>query len=96
MKEVSDNDQMDIRTVGYIDADKTYVSTNWTGPFDYESYRIRLNRKVTYEDTRNIKQDKMPGFKFSWKYNKEVKMWTKYKTWNIQFIRLAFYNCNLT
>ena len=34
MKEVSDNDQMTMDTVGYIDADKTYVSTNITGPFD--------------------------------------------------------------
>ena len=99
MKEVSDDDEMSmphifktgIRTVGDIDADKTHVSRNITGPF-YEYYLIGLNRKVTDENIRNIKQDKMPGFRFSWKYNKEVELWTKYRTWNIQFVRLLIFN----
>ena len=50
MKEVSDNDQMDIRTVGYIDADKTHVTTNINGHSinkNNKYYHFRLNRKVT-------------------------------------------------
>ena len=87
MKEVSDNDKIGIKTVGYIDADKTHVIKNITGPFDYKYDGILLNRKVTYEEIRNIKKDKMPGFRFSWKYNKEVELWRKYSYWNIQFTR---------
>ena len=88
IREVSDNDKMTIWTYHMldIDADKTHVITNITGPFD-DYYVIRLNRKVSDEDIRNIKQDKMPGFRFSWKYNKEVELWRKYSYWNIQFTR---------
>ena len=95
MKEVSDNDQMDIRTVGYIDANKTHVTKNITGLFEYPKYFIRLNRKVTDENIKNIKQDKMPGFRFSWKYSQEVDLWTKFNTLNNQFTRSAFFNFHL-
>ena len=89
MKEVSDNDKISISwTDGDSDAEKTYVTTNITGPFDDDKYFILLNRKVSDEDIRNIKQDKMPGFKFSWKYNKDVELWAKYNAWNNQFTRL--------
>ena len=98
IREVSDNDKMTIWTYHMldIDADKTHVITNITGPFD-DYYVIRLNRKVSDEDIRNIKQDKMPGFRFSWKYNKEVELWSKYNTntWNNQFTRLVIFNCHL-
>ena len=65
-----------------------YVTTNITGPFDDDKYFILLNRKVSDEDIRNIKQDKMPGFKLSWKYNKDAELWAKYNAWNNQFTRL--------
>ena len=96
IREVSDNDKMTIWTYHMldIDADKTHVITNITGPFD-DYYVIRLNRKVSDEDIRNIKQDKMPGFRSLWKYDNEVELWTKYKTDNNQFTRLAFFNCFL-
>ena len=94
LKDVSDNDQMYILTVGDIDADKTYVNEHDTAPLD-KFYYIRLNRKVTIEDIKHIKQDKMHGFRFKWNYNKEVELLAKYKTHNNQFTRLAFSNCQL-
>ena len=90
MKEFSDYDTISIKTLGDIDADKTHVSKNITGPF-----WIKLYRKVEDEDIRNIKQDKMPGFRFSWKYSQEVDLWTKFNTLNNQFTRSAFFNCHL-
>ena len=50
-------------------------------------YSIDLNRKVPKADMKSTKQDKMPGFRFSWKYDKEVTLWAKYKERNKQFIR---------
>ena len=95
MKEVSDNDKMTITTVGDIDGDKSHVTNNITGPFKHEYYSIRLNRDVKDEDIKNIKQDKMPGFRFTWKYDKEVPLWSKFKNWNNQFTRSAIFNCYL-
>ena len=95
MKEISYNDKMDIGTVGYIDADKTHVTTNINGHSinkNNKYYHFRLNRKVTDEDIKNIKQNKMPGFRFSWQYNKEVELWTKFKPDNNQFTRLAIFS----
>ena len=60
MKEFSDYDTISIKTLGDIDADKTHVSKNITGPLKYCQYWI-FYRKVKYEDIRNIKQDKMPS-----------------------------------
>ena len=98
MFSLSDNDKMATRTDGDIDADETHTYSNITGPFDYY-YWIRLNRKVADEDIRNIEQDKMPGFRLSWKYEKEVKFWARYKFpnkfTNNQFIRLSFFNCDI-
>ena len=85
MKEFSDYDKISIKTFGDIDADKTHFSKNITGPF-----WIKLFRKVADEDIRNIKQDKMPGFRFSWKYSQEVDLWKKFNTLNNQFTRSAF------
>ena len=86
MKEFSDYDTISIKTLGDIDADKTHVSRNITGPF-----WIKLYRKVEDEDIRNIKQDKMPGFRFNWKYDEEVVILPQYKTYKtvIEFIRLV-------
>ena len=89
MKEVSENDQMFIDPFGDIDADKTHVTANITGPFDDDNYLIRLDRKVTDEDIKNIKQDKMPGLTFSWHYNKDVELRTKHNTRNNQYTRLG-------
>ena len=94
MKEVSQNDKMAMDTVSDIDADNTHITRNFTGS-SMESYIIFLDRKVTVEDIRNFKQDKMPGFRFTWKYNKEVEPWSRFKGYNNQFTRLVFFNCHL-
>ena len=59
-EEFSDYSKISIRILGDIDADKTHVSKNITGPLKYCQYWI-FYRKVKYEDIRNIKQDKMPS-----------------------------------
>ena len=41
-------------------------------------YHIRLDRKVSADDIRNMDLDLMPGFRFTWKYDKHVKPEAKY------------------
>ena len=46
-----------------------------------------LNRKVPAEDINTIKKEKMPGFRFTWNYDKEVNLWSLYKSNNTYFTR---------
>ena len=91
MKAVSDKDYMYMSTFGIINFDTTHVSRNITGLFS-NHYDTRLNRKVTDEDIKNIKEDKMPGFRLIWSFNKNMESWAKYKFNNTQFTRLVFTN----
>ena len=89
MKTINDKVSMYMSTIGIIKSDKTHVSRNITGPTsDHYDTRLRLNRKVTEEDIKNIKEDKMPGFRLIW--SKNMESLAKYKNDNTQFTRLVF------
>ena len=91
MNEVSDNDQMSFCfNCKKIDADLAYWSKNITDPF-YDYY-IELVRKVAADDINNTDLDMMPGFRFTWSYNKHVEPWKKFSTEDKtkQFVRLLF------
>ena len=72
---------------GTIAADLTHWSKNTTSQsFSYDMY---LLRKVSSDDLNNMDLDTMPGFQFSWKYNKQVASVDKYSKENKtkQFVR---------
>ena len=52
--------------------------TNWTKNISapnpkYGYYWITLDREVSRDDIRSMKLDQMPGFRFTWNYNKQEK-----------------------
>ena len=69
MKDVNDNDKMQVEYMNMA-ADQTHKSLNITAPS--ASYYFRLDRKVTQDDITNMKLDRMPGFRLSWKYDREI------------------------
>ena len=77
IKDHSENDEMTITNNGAIiddvvDADLTYWTKNiTTNPYD-DTYRIWIDRKVSFDDIRNMELDFMPGFRLIWNYNKIV------------------------
>ena len=87
MKKVSDNDKMTMSIVGDIDVDITHMSKNFSIGPSKDFFGVLLNRKVSFEEIKNIKIDRMPGFRFSWKYNKEVQHEAKFRSNNEQFTR---------
>ena len=62
-------DHVFIHTFGYMSAESTTAYTNFTPPTFYRN--IRLTRKISYENVKKQKLDKMPGFRFSWWYSGE-------------------------
>ena len=82
MKKVSDNDKMTMSIVGDIDVDITHMSKNFSIGPSKDFFGVLLNRKVSFEEIKNIEIDRMPGFRFSWKYDKDMEPWTKHKTRN--------------
>ena len=69
MKDVNDNDKMQVEYMNMA-ADQTHKSLNITAPS--ASYYFRLDRKVSQDDITNMKLDRMPGFRLSWKYDREI------------------------
>ena len=59
-----------------IDTDLTHWSKNITAPGS--TYYIKLDRKVSQDEIRNMKLDKMPGFRFTWNYDKQAQPEAKY------------------
>ena len=86
MKEVGDGDLLSVGGKDDIDADQTHVSVKFSKT-NGGNFTTQLLRKIPEEVIRTIEQEKMPGFSFNWKYNKEVKPWAKYKDDNTQFTR---------
>ena len=41
-------------------------------------YTIILDREVSQNDIRNMKLDLMPGFRFTWSYDKQIEQEAKY------------------
>ena len=96
MKEVSDNDLMtfdcsDCTTIN-IDADLRKWTKNITAPNpEYGYYFIKLDRKVSQDDIKNIDLDMMPGFRFTWNYTRVVEPKSIYSNQdkNKQFVRYS-------
>ena len=80
MKDVSGNDMMAFSC--YVCKEEYYIDididvTNWTKYItapDLENYyfSIRLVRKLSQDVIKNMKLDLMPGFRFTWNYNKLI------------------------
>ena len=87
MKEVSDNDKLSMTGVGDIDADLTQWSKNITAPKS-GYYKFVLDRRVSADDIKNLELDMMPGFRFTWNYDKQ-EQWSKYSNNEVtkQFVR---------
>ena len=62
-------DDVFIQVFGYMSVDSTTAYTNFTPPGHYRN--IRLTRKISYENVKKQKLDKMPGFRFTWWYSGE-------------------------
>ena len=75
MEGVRDNDWM-MAVYDIIDADLTHWRKNISVSSSY--YNIILDRKVSANDIDNMDLDVMPGFRFTWNYDKNVEPWTKY------------------
>ena len=84
IEEVSENDKMDMSSIGDIDPYTNHVSQMWNPPTT-SAYFFELDRKVSVEAISNM--DTMPGFRLSWNYNTHVEDWQKYVDSNKQFIR---------
>ena len=84
IEEVSENDKMDMSSIGDIDPYTNHVSQMWNPPTT-SAYFFKLDRKVSVEAISNM--DTMPGFRLSWNYNTNVEDWQKYVDSNKQFIR---------
>ena len=62
------SDDFFVTELGYMDADSTLVSTNYTPPEEVY-YTVELERfQVLLSDVRKQKIQKMPGFRFTWHY----------------------------
>merc|ERR1711963_739745 len=78
MKEVSYNDKMKFcnnknnrNNCTSFAGDLTVWSKNFTAPDKY--YRITLDRKVSHDEIKNTKLEKMPGFRLSWNNYTKIK-----------------------
>ena len=79
MQKYSSNDQMHFvfcSLVGF-GCPTTNIAADlaqWDKNISVETYlyNLVLDRKVLFEDIKNMKVDKMPGFSVSWHYNKEL------------------------
>ena len=71
----------------YIDDHVTNWNTNITAP-DYK-YGITLDRRALKEDIRKLNFESMPGFKFTWNYNKPLEPDSKYSNDDLtkEFVR---------
>ena len=89
MKDVSDDDQMKYN-LSTIDPDVLHWSKNITKPSGFS--QIKLDRKVSADDIKNIEFDFMPGFRLTWKYNKHVELENTYSNRidTKQFVRSVF------
>ena len=65
-------------TAGNIDANLTQWSKNITR-LSYSNYFIQLDRRLSHNEIRNMKLDMMPGFRFTWNYNKHMQPEAKYR-----------------
>ena len=69
IEKVSDDDELTVANV-IIDAKSSNISFNFTGP--QHSYTTLLNRKVSMEQMKKLKLDKIPGFRQTWYYDTQV------------------------
>ena len=77
MKDISDDGKvyLYIYPFGFTDVDLTHWYKNITAPNPSQGfYYIHLKRKVSSDDIQNMDLDVMPGFRFTWKYSKLVKL----------------------
>ena len=88
MTEVSGYDKIefDYKT---IDANLTSWSKSINGPLYSSSNTIAHDREVSWDDIRNMKLDMMPGFRFTWNYDKVIQPEARYSTYyaNMEFVR---------
>ena len=75
MKEISGKDIVYINLEGRLDANLTHWSKNETCPSFY--YMVH-DRFVPEEDIRNMKFEMMPGFRFTWNYDKQLEPEARY------------------
>ena len=91
MAEDSDKEVMKLNCYSddcYIDPDVTETSKNITDPFPSTFEFFSHNRQVSQEEINDTKIDKMPGHRFTWKYDRDIQPDAKYK--NIWFVRCDF------
>ena len=89
IKEFSNNDKISFCNIfTEIDADLTEWNKNITNP-RRNVYSIKLNRDVSKDDLNNIALDTMPGFIFTWNYDKDLEPDAHYRNVEItkQFVR---------
>ena len=65
-------DQMTFVYFADLHADLTHWSKNITAPNPRRYYDIYLDREVPTNDIENMDLDMMPGFRLTWKYDKDV------------------------
>ena len=61
-----------------MNADQTHWSRNISSSHLYYNYYIELNRYIRQDYIQNMKIDWMPGFRFTWNYNKKIEVGTMY------------------
>ena len=79
--ELSDSDRMSFD--GDIPADKMNFSKKFSPPKNKTIFR--LDRRVSIDSINNMIT--MPGFRLTWKYNKEVEDWHKWAKDDMEFVR---------
>ena len=87
MEEVGEWDQMKYDSL--IDADLTHWSQNITAPSS-RPYTITLNRKIRKDYIQTLDLSMMPGFRFTWKYSKQLEadaIYSEYYVPNMEFAR---------
>ena len=77
MREVSDKKDSIKFDCCFIDHYLTHWSKNISAP-DKSFYDIKVQRKVSKDDFKNMDLDTMPGFILTWNYNRRVEAVAKY------------------
>ena len=79
MKEFSANDRISIEcSECWIDADIKHYSKNISNIGSH--YLLKFDRQIPMTDIKHVMMDKMPGFRFTWNYIKQVQPQKKFHT----------------
>ena len=85
-----ENDKTFVGMVGYLKKDLEHFNKNITNPHASGWIWLNHNRDLTKDDIKSLDLKSMPGFRFTWKYDRKIRDWKKFEneTFNKQFKRL--------